>query len=177
MKRISIANLPQAYDIFKEYWKSKDFDESYFSLYYTIHLAAIDHHDPKLLHAIIAASFSLDRKIEMLKLLNFTNDELIAKLSATTDHHSKMLFLSALAPNELNYEQFTIVIKEIDNDENLIYQSLAAFIGIKQIYSYHYLAELIDKGNAKINALMAKLLTDNKDAYSFYPIKKITYKH
>ncbi|MCI5774750.1 MAG: hypothetical protein MR210_09325 [Erysipelotrichaceae bacterium] len=166
IKNIYEAKLSTTYDLLKNYWYSKDFDESYFSLYYAI-LANDDTTKQKeILDALFHANFSFNRKVEMAKLLAFSNQQLFAMLKTCSNiNHNYLLLELFNAP--LNEQELLELAQIINHDKQAFYHSIPIMINSKAEASYTYIKDWIAIRDHDINKRLASSLKSVHNDESF----------
>lgn len=172
MKNIYLSNIDQGYQLLKKFWYAKDFDESYFSLYYATKLASSKNEQEEILAALNNANFSIDRKIEMARSLKLTNEQLIKKLLQCNDEDEKHLYLASMT-QALSLQQFDLLTQIIGNDVKRFYYACKILVQSRQLYCYHFIADWINRHDQHINRYLADLLKAPADANSFILLQKL----
>ena len=106
-KNIGLSGIPSMYVLLKSYWYSDDFEESYFSLYYTIYFGRHNDSYMEILEAVFEAKFSSERKAEMIRFMRLDN-EIILNLCKKYPEHRNIL-LPGLNGEDMTESQYEIV--------------------------------------------------------------------
>lgn len=106
IKNIGVSKIPQSYTLLQSYWNARDFDESYFSLYYTLEQPHSSAQSKDILQAILRAVFSGERKVEMIRRLTLPNDYLLLQLSLPTrSRNERAILIASLRADALSHQE------------------------------------------------------------------------
>lgn len=162
-KNIATSQIQDMYNLLKKYWYSNDFEESYFSLYYTIYLSKYDKNYIEILEAIFKAEFSNDRKVEMIRFMGLDNQTIIKLCEEYKPY--KNILLGSIDSSTLTIEEYNL-IKQIGKENY--------FFVIKELIlygAYDILWELIKCDDLNIKRKIAFELKNNICNKSFELLK------
>ncbi len=117
IKNIGISKIPQSFALLQPYWNAKDFDESYFSLYYTLELPHTSLENQDILQAILAAVFNGERKVEMIRRLALPNAMLLQHIHQPTCSHDDCAVLIASLRADTLSDQEILTLAHLAKDD------------------------------------------------------------
>lgn len=162
-KNIAISQIQGMYELLKEYWYSNDFEESYFSLYYTIYLGGHNQSYLEILQAVFQAKFSSDRKAEMIRFMALDNEILLDLCKQYSAYRT--LLLAGINGEQLTQQQYQ-QIKEM-GEENYIYVVKPLIV----YGAYDLLREVVQGTNTELKRRIAFELKNKVCEDSFALLK------